>query len=1012
MGVDYFVRHRGTAHEESPTHVGSTTGSQFTLYIREDLLQLDTHVPQSSISYDPLTLIPKLRRCTRLHASPNPENYRETPSITPPSSVVSTFLKQSVADVLISLQRPSPVLSSYCHYRSLGYPWTVGYLNSNSIRLVVCLGVRWLELSSASKAPPSFTEATLEDSSIDPVADTFTTSPANMPETVTFWNDSASSSPRRWPLTYVDPYCQWRLLALGAPSDELQDSETVFAAVGFSNGTIEILSLSADPDKEDTNFVHPRIIIPPPFDSKVYFSPLVLLQFADPSHLLVCRYAGHLEMWKLTPARSNFPAQLLCRVHFKELSSQSGWSAIGFSSEAILSAVYDPLRSQLLLGSEYRGLVSSAPDGLTAISVSTKAPFFSLARQLPSSTVKRRPLFSKNSYWRGDSDDGFLMFSLSGGASSIDSVAVDESLLAAIHCSRSISVWSFPACNLLASILPDSAPSTDRLSYGALSSCNDLPFRVTWWRRPIEDEAEKGVLSTHLLMTLRNDGALTITDITTMEAHSLGNSFDSNDPDGHVAFDAFSFFAVQPVITLSPPPSELVVISCSAPSHPLSAPDARDLRHNQPSLASKMLDYANSVFSALGLPLRDTDVDLHETSPPSHVFPMTVAVSRLAVTSAEELFLYRIRTGRFTEALALAKEHALDQEIVYQHQWFALFQPGGCTPTQFSTTLQNSLAAIVRRPNWVLAESLHRLPPLTVDDPELQEGWKPVEFFSAASALLKLGRSRCNSTVSQEVKDLFETRLYHIEVLTAVYAEECATLLVDDQACVGLDSAESCRRELLILRHNSPLDMGLYYLHSRRYAAFSVLASYYADLLVPNILPALATLPPTEKPSVYAGFTLCHLLAPEPRSSPPVLPASQVARDTEAVERLSTCLPVAYADLPRCTKVPVGASLLASWACLRVVEIDEDSGLVTHACELLEAVINLTAELKSRSTSEKAVAEAEEALVTLNLLRDELDQFSTVYVCVCAFVAISSHLPMPTLFAGRLIRVSRSKETY
>ncbi|VDN17131.1 unnamed protein product, partial [Dibothriocephalus latus] len=554
---DYLVRRRGTATEESPTQLPATGSSQFTLYIREDLLQLDTHVPQLLISYDPLSLVPKLRRCSRLHASSHPEGSRGgtdgSPSTTPPpTSFVFTFLKQSLTDLLISVQRPSAVLSAYCHFRSSGYPWTVGYLNFNSARLVVCLGVRWLELSSTSKAPPSFTATTLEDSSIDPVTDA---SPSTyLPDTAgAFWADSStSSSPRRWPLTYVDPYCQWRVLALSAPSQELQDIESVFAAVGFSNGTIEVLSLGVDPEKEEMSFAHPRIIIPPPFDnSKVQFSPLVLLHFAgDSSHLLVCRYTGHLEMWKLKPTRGQFPAQLLCRMHFKELFSGGlgAWSgAIRFTPEAaILAAVYDPERRLLLLGSEYRGLASSAPDGLTAISVSTKAPFFSLARHLlsSSSTMRRRPLLSKNLYWRGDSEDGFLMFNLSS------STDLGESLLAAIHCSHSVSVWSFPACNLLASILPDSAPPLADLSHGTLlSPCSsDLPFRVTWWRRvATEDEvaaADTGLLSAHLLATLRTNGTLTITDITTMQAHSLGNSFDSNYE--HVAFDAFSVFAVQP----------------------------------------------------------------------------------------------------------------------------------------------------------------------------------------------------------------------------------------------------------------------------------------------------------------------------------------------------------------------------------------------------------------------------------------------------------------------------------
>uniref|UniRef100_A0A0V0J217 Uncharacterized protein n=1 Tax=Schistocephalus solidus TaxID=70667 RepID=A0A0V0J217_SCHSO len=984
----YFVRRRGTAHEESPTQL-PTADAQFTLYIREDLLQLDTHVPQSLITYDPLALVPKLRRCTRLSASLHPEGSRGTdvsPSITPPSSVVFTFLKQSVANLLISVQRPSAVLSSYCQFRSSGYPWTVGYLSFTSVRLVVCLGVRWLEISSTSKAPPSFTETTLEDSSIDPVTDASFTYPANVPETGTFWNDSFTSSPRRWPLTYVDPYCQWRVLALSAPSEELQDAESVFSAVGFSNGTIEVLSLNVDPDKEETSFAHPRIIIPPPFGSNVCFSPLVLLQFADPSHLLVCRYTGHLEMWKLTPARGAFPAQLLSRVHFKELSSPGAWSAVGFTSEAILSAVYDPRRKLLLLGNEYRGLVSSAPDGLTVISVSTKAPFFSLNRNLLSYTAKRRPLLSKNSYWRSDSADGFLMFSLSGNCHSIDSVGAYESLLAAIHCSHSISVWSFPACNLLASILPDSAPPSDFLSRGTLTPCNDWPFRVTWWRRSTENAAEKGPLSAHLLIILRTNGTLTLTDIMTMEAHSLGNSFDSKDPAEHVAFDSFSFFAVKPPISAQPSLSELVVISCSTPSAHLQSATARDLRLKQPSLVLRMIEFANTISSAFGVPLHDPVAELQETKLPSQVFPMTVAVSRLAVTSAEELFLYRIRTGRFSDALVLAKEHGLDPEVVYQHQWFALFQFGGCTPTQFSTALHTALGGIVRRPNWVLAESLHRLPPLSLDNSELQEAWKPVEFLNAATALLKLGHSRCNSTVSQEIRDLFEIRLYQVEVLTAVYAEECAILLMDDKACVGLDSAEACRKELLLLRHNSPLDIGLYYLHSRRYAAFSVLASHYADLLIPNILPALSTLPPTEKPSAYAGFTLSRLLTSElTASSPPVLLPAQLTRDTEAVKRLWTRLPVAYAGLSKWT-APGDASLLASWACVRVVEIDEDSGLVTHACELLEAVIDLAREIKSRATRKEAVAEAEEALAILDALRDELDQFTTiVYKSVVGF---------------------------
>lgn len=312
-----------------------------------------------------------------------------------------------------------------------------------------------------------------------------------------------------------------------------------------------------------------------------------------------------------------------------------------------------------------------------------------------------------------------------------------------------------------------------------------------------------------------------------------------------------------------------------------------------------------------------------------------------------------IRSGRFAEAASLAEIHGLDGEIVCQNQWLALMYQENvslCANTQeFIRLVHVTLAGIKHRPNWVLSECLHRIPRCT-------NSWKPIDLFQAVKAILDFGLTKCGC----EYKALFKARLRHVDVLTAAFAEECA--IASASISPISRTTQDWANDLQILRRFSVIDLCLFYLHSRRYHAFSVLLKHYHVEVLPNVLALISTISPTESPSDYLDLALSPLL---PYASQVETKAND---DDPAVARLYSYLPKKYADFRNLNPMTI-----ATWACMRVFELDEQTGFISGAIELVDGILQIlsTNQLFSLPRSRKAIRK-------LTRMRRELDQFSVV----------------------------------
>ncbi|KAH9278843.1 hypothetical protein ECG_08286 [Echinococcus granulosus] len=547
---------------------------------------------------------------------------------------------------------------------------------------------------------------------------------------------------RRWPLTYVDPYPQWRVLALHVNQ---------FVGIGYSNGAIEIINLS------DANY--PPIFIQQPCNSD--FAPIVGMSFLRDSSYLVTNLLA-------------FSARLVSqKLHHS----------------FIFSSVFDAENSLLAVGSEF---VGTPRDHLTVLSIDNLSSFSLFVPPkttvsgagVPAASSKLRSLMrSISTRQNANLADGFASLSLSPGGNR----------LAALHCSRAISVWSFPACSLLTTIISD-AVAIDSLTVACkplspfLNSKIPVPHQLNWWSRNPTDP---------LLAILKSDGSLSVIDIETME-NQLFN-VDHNQDDESIQFSPFSSFAVACVINSTV--TELFLLDSS-----MECPPRREKKVQRRS--SSQRGYISALAAALGITGKsESENEVTEPLEEASSTFMRANVVRIVATSRRELFIHRLRCCRFSEARALTANNndgvdgaELDPEFAWQYQMLALFH-FPLKPITFEKIVAISASKITKRVNWLLRACLHEIPCIDVS-------WKTVDLFRTAKSLLKAGLSRSSNA---NVTVMFQERLYQLKVLTAIYAEECALSLSNE---TGDDHAEDevqkwCL-ELEAYRQNSPLDIALW----------------------------------------------------------------------------------------------------------------------------------------------------------------------------------------------------------
>ncbi|KAL5104574.1 Neuroblastoma-amplified sequence [Taenia crassiceps] len=923
------VRHRGNFKVSC-----SNSNPQLppNLYIREDLVSLQAEFPEAVVSYDFIKLAAKLQANTSIHDSAKGDE--DLP-------IISRLYHRLVSFWSSLLGCSSPVILAYSQYKSNGYPWTIGHLPPS---FIVVLAIRWLEVSpSAVAIDPVSTLISLEsdDVVIDPTLPDFDPAATLSPTEISL--DSAKW--KRWPLTYVDPYPQWRILALHVNQ---------FVGIGYSNGSIEIINLS------DGN--NSRIFIQQPSDSD--FAPIVGMSFLlDSSYLLVCRFSGEIELWHLKDKSVGFSAHLVSqRLHHS----------------FIFSSAFDAKNSLLAIGGEF---VGTPRDHLTVLSVndlSSFSEFVPAATNISgaggSTSSKLRSLMRSFSARQNTNlADGFASLSLSPSGN----------LLSALHCSRAISVWSFPACSLLTTIISDAVEINSttvacKPLSPLLNSKIPVPHHLNWWSQDSTNP---------LLAILKSDGSLSVIDIESME-NQLFN-VDHNQDDGNIQFSPFSSFAVASVV--NPTVTELFLLDCSMELSPRK--DERVQHHS-----STERGYISAFAAALGITGK-LETETKATEPMEDASPtfMRASIVRISATSRRELFIHRLRCCRFSEALALTahddNEAKLDSEFAWQYQMLALFH-FPLKPAVFEKIAAVCVSKITKRVNWLLRACLHEIPCIDA-------GWKTVDLFRATKSLLGAGLSRSSSDTANV---MFKERLYQLKVLTAVYAEECALSLSKDTGDdYGEDGVKKWWLELEAYRQNSPLDIALWYLQTQRYAAFGILVSHYFNILVPHLIGLLSTVPAIESPAKYlrpVKFFPSGSMVEQPTMS-----KFSEDRHKAAIERLYSLLPKDF----RWTNTTPSIVNLAQWACTRAYELDRLSGLTTEADELLTAVTEIIKESSNDKSDTRWRRSKRRALALLQKHSDEVVQFTTILYRAAPGYGFSNTLRRKIDIGSEFVCLSRIK---
>lgn len=840
------------------------------LYIRENLISLQAEFADSVISYDPIALTTKLP----LHGEEFAGNDANESSI----FKLGDNLKGYLSNIL---RASSPVLLAYSQYKSAGYPWTVGCLPPS---LIAILAVRYLEIS-----PPTTTVDNIsylanmdsDDKSADP-----TYSDIGIPAIVSLSEKPKINNWRRWPLTYIDPYPQWRTLALH--SDEI-------AAIGYSNGVIEIIYLTTDDN--------PRIIIKKPIEAD--FAPIVGLYFLQDSfHLLVCRFSGAMEVWNLRLKSAGYSALLICQK---------------LRDSPVFSTVYDPKSSLLALGGEF---VGSGGNSLTVYSLKDfsfnefslhNSPYSNSANTSGTPMKFRSLMRSISARQSSNLIDGFVSLSLSP----------DGNLLSALHCTRAISVWTFPACSLLTTIISDAvAIDSSILSCKPLSpflnSKVTVPLHLNWWRRSSQDP---------FLAILKSDGSLSVIDIETLENQLF--SVDHNQEDRTIQLAPFTSFATVNVAESNK--TELILLECTLEN--LRKEDAKKALHN----ASTQGGYLSRIAAVLGISRQVEGeggfIDQVEMETASTL--MKANIIRIASTSRLELCIHRLRSCRFSEALDLAYDDdvKIDPESVWQYQFLALFH-FPVKPATFERLVNLCVQKITRQNNWLLQKCLCEIP--RVDEPS----WDAVDLFHTTRFLLNSVLSRSTNATTTA---LFRERIYHLDILTRIYAEECATSLTHKRDTHEYDYTRDVKArwlEIEVYRQNHPLAIALWYLHSKRYIAFAILLSHYPAILTPHLISLLSTIPATESP-LSSLRPIMHFPSEMSNEIPP-LSESIESRYQIALQRLNSLLPPGF----QWANTPPTYSNFAKWACTRAFELDRLTGIVTNSVELLQVATDI---IKSNS---------------------------------------------------------------
>ncbi|PZC73232.1 hypothetical protein B5X24_HaOG209879 [Helicoverpa armigera] len=484
----------------------------------------------------------------------------------------------------------------------------------------------------------------------------------------------------------------------------------------------------------------------------------------------------------------------------------------------------------------------------------------------------------------------------------------DGSKLVCLHCNGDVSVWRLPLLKLVYRWPLNTQPHFDLrnpLAGDEKPGKKDLsvfyPGDINWW-------------SNEEIIVSRFSGAVTICDIETM-ANILGKK-----PE---------FFQGSPKITCAHA-GTFMVLECESnvlPAKKSRSDESMEVVKVESDTEDTMLEVAKELIKTILYAI--TDIETFQPKPRRiTVVSRVYRLLGLKSTTPTELFSRKIESGNYSEALALADTFALDSDLVYQQQW---------RKNPVSTDAIQKYLSKVSKKIWAVHQCVDRLP----------------ETLPAAKELLQFGLELTDQTILDEINkeqidplmDPEDIALEHLNAYTSELLRCRHVMLFYKERLKLYESILKCEKSTYIkdeydrLRSNSVVHSAMEIAKEGRIEALTCLWPHVKTVAMQ--LAVLEKLPETINPLEYQ-----HLLPTRhpfewfdkrsPVKVPPCLPEEDWCRK-EIFRSIwsSNWSEDSTPEIETAGVIPSASDDIVKWYDKRAREIEERSGLVSHALTLV-----------------------------------------------------------------------------
>ncbi|CAH8552954.1 unnamed protein product [Schistosoma turkestanicum] len=909
------------------------------------------------------------------------DNKESDPSSLPKISHHLYNSWRKLSEIMTTWFPPSQVLVTYAHLRENNCPWQLGYLSSESVQgQALCLvATHWLELMELPNKLQSSYSFSIHDlkqsNDITPLeliksTKSFTYVESDIKQIAT---NHPSRITRKWYLSYVDPCPQWRIVTFVSykpyeifehelsdnSSNSVLDNLYYITAIGYSNGSIDIIDLSVDESEKpdiDQNVRRSRIFITSPFTQSINslgckkpLFPIILLSFIDISHLLVGHFRGHVDLWHLDWKAKSFPARMMMRIYPVTAYQTS-------KPPPLLAAVYDPSSRLLVLSSLPNTNVSKVSKsmhkklGLTCYYVSRKAPYLSLTSSHSTSDVipgrlvslytsckdisvqLLSNLFRRSSYLTNDNQDAITSMALTNLSTNSlpifsSSDMSNQLLLGSLHSSGSYSVWLVPSFELLLLIAnPQISPNFSSSPANEDSNVCSRPFQIAWWGRPLE--VNEFLNQDIQLCVIHESGSIDLLDI-----KKSGTEF-------------------YPKIARK-------LNGLKLPQFPVFATHSLLLSH--PESCSSEIVLLSSCLKEDSTTKADSSHDSSKT-----IFHHRVRCTRLKSTTHSGLFDHFIRMGKFQKALELSETSKENSEIVYKQMWIRL-STEFWKFKNFEQFIHSTLDSIEMHPLWVIKQCLDYLPrfvPLNVNYTLLISSIRSVLNYGLNMVINNKRFNHKDNIWYSVVKERFLIYLTHLNCLESIIQAELLLLRQSssssDDECLHLCfvnqiTCQPCLDDILEAFNNfrihSLLDIAFDWAKNQQFIALNILFAHFPNSIGFYRLLIASSLSETINPNLYfhklfnlnsnlqnnqIADSMIHVQNDDDDNNN----HNSIVENIQCQFSMSLCLTMEILKNP--LKL---VKLLSYWLIERAIQIDTRSGLTDYALNLISLGLSMCEEI-------------------------------------------------------------------